>query len=153
MSFQFQQKLSEPLPPRLLHVWNMGLENLVMLGSEMGGLPSLTTHPSLQQQWPSAPHTSGNQALLDWLTAAIRAIWPNQGDIPYLNTSWETYVELQQVLRELDMKNIIYNMDPQGPSAELFTVGMRNLVLHTAPPILFVSLVTILPPTTGQPRK
>ena len=42
------------------------------------------------------------------------------------------------------MKNIIYNIDPQGPNEELFTVGMRNLVLHTPPPSLFGSLVTIV---------
>ena len=85
--------------------------------------------------------------LLDWLTAAIRAVWPNQGDSPYLPTSWKTCAELQQVLRELGMKTIIYNMDPQGPNEESFTVGMRNLVLHAAPPSLFGSLVTILGPT------
>ena len=43
------------------------------------------------------------------------------------------YAELQEVLWELGMKNIIYNMDSQGPDEELFTVGMRNLVYHTAP--------------------
>ena len=48
------------------------------------------------------------------------------------------------------MKNIIYNMDPQGPNEELFTVGMRNLMLLTAPPYLFGSLMTILVPHIGQ---
>ena len=42
-------------------------------------------------------------------------------------------------------------MDPHGPSKELFTIGMRNLVPHTAPPSLFGSLVTILAPDIGQP--
>ena len=62
------------------------------------------------------------------------------------------YAELQQVLRELGMKNITYNMDPQDPDDEFFTVGMRNLVFHIAPPI-FESLVTILapPPTWDNP--
>ena len=59
--------------------------------------------------------------------------------------------ELQQVLWELGMKNIMYNMDHKGPDEELFTIGMRNLVLHTAPPSLFGSLVTILAPHIGQP--
>ena len=120
----------------------MGVENIVMLGSKMGRLASLMIHPSLQQWLQRAHHTSGNRALLDWLTAAIRAVWPNQDDSPHLPTSSKMYAELQQVLQELGMKNIIYNMDPQGPDEELFTVGIRNLVLHTAPPSFFGSLVT-----------
>ena len=49
------------------------------------------------------------------------------------------------------MKNIIYSKDPQGPDEEMFTIGMRNLVLHTATPSLFGFLVTILAPHIGQP--
>ena len=49
------------------------------------------------------------------------------------------------------MKNIIYNTDLQGPDEELLTVGMRNPVLHTAPPPVFGSPVTILTPHIGQP--
>ena len=59
------------------------------------------------------------------------------------------YAELQQVLWELGMKNIIYNMDPQGPNEELLTIGMRNLVLHRAPTSLFGSLVNTLAPHLG----
>ena len=133
MSVRYRQKPSKPLPQWLLRLWAMGVKNIVMSGSEMGRLASLTTHPSLRQWLQSAHNASGNQALLDWLTAAIRAVWPNQGDLPYLSTSGKTYAEVQQVLQELGMKNIIYNMDPQSPDEELFTVGMRNLMLHTAP--------------------
>ena len=49
------------------------------------------------------------------------------------------------------MKNIIYNMDPQGPDEEVFTVGMRHLVLHTASTSLFGCLVNTLAPHLGQP--
>ena len=59
--------------------------------------------------------------------------------------------ELQQVLRELGMKKIIYNMDPQGPDEEVFTIGVRNLVLHTAPTSLLGSLVNTLALHLGQP--
>ena len=60
------------------------------------------------------------------------------------------HAELQQVLQELGMKNIICNMDSQGPDEELFTVGIRNLVLHSALPSLFGSPVTTLAPHIGQ---
>ena len=39
-----------------------------------------------------------------------------------------------------------YNTDAQGPDEEMFTAGMKNLVLHTAPPSLFGSLMTVLAP-------
>ena len=56
------------------------------------------------------------------------------------------YSELQYVLWELGMKNIIYNMNLKDPNKELFLMGMRNLVLHTAPLSRFRTLVTILAP-------
>ena len=49
----------------------------------------------------------------------------------------------------MGMKNIIYNMNPYDN--ELFTIGMRNVVLHTAPPSLLGSLVTILSLYLKQP--
>ena len=49
MSIQFQQKPSKPLPMWFLHLWDMGVENIVMSGSKMGRLASLMTHPSLRQ--------------------------------------------------------------------------------------------------------
>ena len=49
------------------------------------------------------------------------------------------------------MKNIVYNMHPQGPDEEVVTIGRRNLVLHTAPTSLFGSLVTTLAARLGQP--
>ena len=51
----------------------------------------------------------------------------------------------------MGMKNIIYNMDTQCPNEELFTVGMRNMVLHVASPSLLGSLVTILSLYLKQP--
>ena len=74
----------------------MGVENAVP-GTEMSRMASLTTHPSLWQQLQNALHASGNQTLLEWLTAAIRVVWPNQGDLPYFLSSLKTYAELQQV--------------------------------------------------------
>ena len=92
MNIQYWQKPLEPLSTRLLSIWDMGVENIVMSCSEMSRLASLMIHPSLWQWLQSAHHTSGNRVLLDWLTAAIRAVWPNQGDLPYLPTRAPTGV-------------------------------------------------------------
>ena len=46
MSIQFWQKLLESLLTALC-LWDMGVGNIVMLGSEMNRLAFLMTHPSL----------------------------------------------------------------------------------------------------------
>ena len=72
-----------------------GVDNIVVLGTEMSRIAFLMTHPSLWQQLQNACHASGNQTLLEWLTAAIRIVWPNQGDLPYFPSSWKMYAKLQ----------------------------------------------------------
>ena len=113
MSIWFWQKPLEILPTWILHLLNMGVENIVMSDSEWNGLASLMIHSSLPQQLPSAHHTLGNQVILDRLIEAIREVWPIQVIYPYLPNRWKTYAELQQVLQELGMKNTIYNMNHQ----------------------------------------
>ncbi|XP_057351709.1 protein UXT isoform X1 [Manis pentadactyla] len=74
---RYRQRTSESLPTWLLCLWDMGMENIVVLGTEMSRMASLTTHPSLRQWLQNAHHASGNQTRLEWLTAAIRIVWPN----------------------------------------------------------------------------
>lgn len=78
-----------------LCLWDIGVEKIVMSSTELGRLTSLMTHLTLWQWLKSACHTAGNQVLLDLLTAAIRAFWHNQGDLPYVLTSLKMYAELQ----------------------------------------------------------
>lgn len=118
----------------------------------MGGLVYLMTHTSLQQRLQNTHYMTRNHALLDWLTAALRAIGPIHGDLTYLPTSWQTYAEIQQVFWKLDMKNIIYNMDPQDTKEELITMGMRNLMLRTVTPSFFGLLVTVFVPSPVQEK-
>ena len=76
--------------------------------------------------------------------AALRAVLPNPGDLPSSPVRWQMYAEPQQVLRELGIRNAIYSPDNYGPDKEIFTTGMRNIVLQMAPTPLFGSLVAIL---------
>ena len=122
------------------------MDGIVLSGLEMGKLSSLTVQPALRQQLQSAHQTLGTHSLLDWLMAALRAVWPNQGDLPSSSIRWQTYAELQQVLQELGIRNAIYSPENYGPDEEIFTTGMRNTVLQMAPTSLFGSLVAILSP-------
>ena len=78
-----------------------------------------------------------SHSLLDWLMAALRAVWLNPGDLPSFPVRWETYAELQQVFQELGVRNAMYSPENHGPDEEIFTTGMRNTMLQTAPTSLF----------------
>ena len=56
------------------------------------------------------------------------------------------YAELQQVLRELGIRNAIYSPENYGPDEEILPTGMRNIIFQMAPTSLFGSLVAILYP-------
>lgn len=74
LSSQFQQKPLDLLPTRLVHLWDLGVEGIVLSGPEMGKLASLTTHSALWQRLQNAHQTPRNHAFLDWLTAALKVI-------------------------------------------------------------------------------
>ena len=61
------------------------------------------------------------------------------------------YAELQQVLRELGVRNAIYSPENYNPDEEICTTGIRNTVLQMAPTFLFGSLVAILSPHLWHP--
>ena len=46
----FRQKPSESISAWLLCLWNLGVDGIVLSGSEMGKLSSLTVQPALRQQ-------------------------------------------------------------------------------------------------------
>ena len=55
------------------------------------------------------------------------------------------------MLEELGIRNAIYSPENYNPDEEIFTTGMRNIVLQTAPTSLFGPLVAILSPHLGHP--
>lgn len=44
MGSQFGQKPSESISAWLLHIWDVGVDSILLSGSEMGRLASLITH-------------------------------------------------------------------------------------------------------------
>lgn len=80
-------------------------------------MSSVTTYPSLKQRIhgarAQASHTTTVyrtftvlpqvRVTLIWLMAGLRAVWPNEGDLPYSNLCWTSVLELQQFIQELGM--------------------------------------------------
>ena len=59
--------------------------------------------------------------------------------------------ELTQVVRELGMKQSMFNPNTRGPEDEHFTCGIQNSVLNNALSTTFGSLTAILAPYVGTP--
>ena len=62
---------------------------------------------------------------------------------------WHTYVELTQVVRELGMKQSVFNPNTQGPDDRCFTGSILDTILNNAPSTSFGSLTVILAPYMG----
>ena len=56
------------------------------------------------QGTPKQTHT-----LMDWINAVIYTVWSNAGELPDTVSKWHTYAKLTQVVRELGMKQLIFN--------------------------------------------
>ena len=64
------------------------MDGIVLSGSEMGKPASLIVQPALRQRLHNVYQTPGSHSLLDWLMAALRAVWPNPGDLPSPPVTW-----------------------------------------------------------------
>ena len=68
---RFRQKPSESISAWLLHLWDLGVDGIILSESEMGKLSSLTVQPTLRQQLQNAKQTPGSHSLLNWIMAAL----------------------------------------------------------------------------------
>ena len=66
-------------------------------------------------------------------------------------SKWHTYVDLTQVVRELVMKQLIFNPNTQGPDDASFTGYIGNIISNNALSTSFGSLTVILVPYVGHP--
>ena len=78
---------------------------------------------------------------------ACRITWPNKSDIPIDTVLWTSvHEELQNYIRELVIKEAIYDDAFETPDLFKFLAGMKDLILQQAPPHQYGTLVSILNP-------
>lgn len=65
-------------------------------------------------------------------------------------SKWHNFSKLTQVVRELGVKQSMFNLNSQGPDDERFT-GSIETPFSTMPVYLFQVLTTILMPYVGRP--
>ena len=84
------------------------------------------TETKVAESW-RLMHGAPNQthALMEWINSVIHTMWSNAGELPDTVSKWHIYVELTQVVRELGMKQSIFNSNTQGPD-DCFTVTFKT---------------------------
>ena len=92
---------------------------------------SLYNHSSLietnvAERW--ATHAKGTphqtHTLMAWINTAIRTTWMKVGELWDILSKWYIHAELTQVMRELGMKQSMFNRNTRGPDDQRFTGGM-----------------------------
>lgn len=148
---RFRQRPRESVPAWLLRLYDMGAESVVVNGPEISKLASITTHPALRQRlYAAVQHNEENHSLIAWLMAACRVTWANKTDIPLNTGLWSSMEDLQNYIRELGMKEAIYEDNFESPDMIKFSAGMRDLILQQAPPHQYGTLVSILNPLVAS---
>lgn len=56
--------------------------------------------------------------LVTWIRAGVKLPWPNKGDVPSPPLHWNSMEELQDIIRELGMRHVIYPDNFMGPDEE-----------------------------------
>ena len=66
-------------------------------------------------------------------------------------SQWYTYAELTQVVRELGVKQSMFNPNIRDPDDKHFTGGMKDAILNNARSMSCGSLTASLAPYVGHP--
>jgi len=116
-------------------------------GLEISKLATMTVHPALRQRlYAGIQYTNENHSVITWLMAACHVVWPNKSDIPLNTGLWSSMEDLQNYIRELGVRQVIYEDSFESPDTVRFLAGMRDLILQQAPSHLYGTLVSILNP-------
>ena len=88
---------------------------------------------------------------MKWINTAIHTVWVNAGELLNTVSKWYSYAKLTQVVREMGMKQSMFNSNTRGPDDKHVTGGMCDTTLNNAPSTTFGSLTTILVPFVEHP--
>ena len=103
-------------------------------GPEISKLATMTVHLALRQRlYAGVQFTDENHSIINWLMVACCMVWPNKLDIPLNTELWSTMEDLQNYIRELGIREAIYEDSFEGPGMVKLSAGMRDLILQQAP--------------------
>ena len=120
---------------------------MVINGPKISKLASTATHLALRQMlYAIVIHNDENHSLIQWLMVAYRLTWHNKS-VVLINTGlWTSMEELQNYIRELCIREAIYEDSFDSPDTVRVSVEMKDLILQQAPSHLYGTSVSILHP-------
>lgn len=76
--------------------------------------------------------------------------WPNEGDLPGHVGPWKSIEEVQQIFRELGMRQDFHAPVSEGNDTATFTARVKAKILHSAHSTWYGTLISMLGPVAGQ---
>ena len=149
LGYAISEKGRGSLAAWLLRLWDTGVDSTLYSRDEIEWLASITIHPSLRQslqntKWPMQGLRNQTYTPVEWINTAICNMWSNTRELLDTVSKWHTYVELIQVVRELGLKQLLYNPGTWGGDDKRFTGGIQDAILNNAPSTTFGSLIALL---------
>ena len=137
------------LPGELLALWlsclrDLGVDCIKCTDDEMEKLAAVMTHRSRSRRMQNSRRyrrVQGSLLLLEWVTAAVRTVWVNAGDVPDTVSKWRSFEDSVRILQELGMRQAMFNPNTQGPEDEFHQQGCRISCSST-----------LLPPVSDRSR-
>lgn len=128
---RFRQRPRESVPAWLLRLWDSGADSVLVSGPEVSKLATITVHPALRQRlYAGTQFPEENHSIVEWIMAACRMVWTNKTDMPVNTGMWSSMEDLQNYIRELGMREAIYEDTFDSPDMVKFSAGMRDLILQ-----------------------
>jgi len=113
-------------------------------GTEISKLATMTVHPALRQRlYMGIQYANENYSIIDWLMTACHMVWLNKSDIRLHTGLWSSMEDLQNYIRELGIREAIYEDTFDSSDMVRFSVGMRDLILQQVLSHLYGTLVPI----------
>ena len=113
-------------------------------------MSNITTHSALQQCLRGIQGVQGAHFLIDWIILACREVQPNEGYLPGYMGPWKSIEDVQQILRELGMRQAIYIPVFEDPNGATLTARMKYKILQLAPSTWYGTLISTLNPVIRQ---
>ena len=64
--------------------------------------------------------------------SSLQGVWPNEGELPGHWRPWKSIEEVQQIVRELGMRQAIHAPVFEIPDPVTFTAGMKAKILQSS---------------------
>lgn len=89
---------------------------------------------------------ANNRSLINWLMSTAQTVWANPREPPETVNKWTTYLELEQIIREMGMQQMMFHTQYNSLDEKAFTTCMKDLILTIGLTATFGTMAALLAP-------